>query len=103
MGLELGEFTMSPWLVAVIIICAIAFIIITVIWGVRAHRMKIGAGKEEMIGKSARVQTALDPKGTVFLEGEVWTAVSEAGRIEPDEEVTVTRVDGLKVYVTKKE
>jgi membrane-bound serine protease (ClpP class) len=101
MGLELGEFTVQPWLIAVIIIAAIAFLIITIIWGVRAHRMKAGAGKEEMIGRSALVQTTLDPQGMVFLEGEQWTAVSEAGRIEPGEEVTVTRVDGLKIYVTK--
>ena len=54
-----------------------------------------------MIGKTAVVTTTLDPKGTVFVEGEQWTAISEEDRIEPGEEVTISRVDGLKIYVTK--
>lgn len=101
MNLDIGEIIIDPWVIILVIIVAIAFLIVTLIWGVRAHREKVSAGKEEMIGRSARVVIALDPRGTVFLEGEQWTAISEQGRIEPSEEVTVTRVDGLKVYVKK--
>lgn len=96
-----GEITIDPWVIVLIILCIIAFLAITVIWGIRAHRFKIGAGKEEMIGKTAVVTTPLDPKGTAFVEGEQWTAISEEGRIEPGEEVTIRKVDGLKIYVTK--
>ena len=96
-----GDISIDPWVIVLIIICIIAFLAITVIWGIRAHRFKIGAGKEEMIGKTAVVTTTLDPKGTVFVEGEQWTAISEEDRIEPGEEVTISRVDGLKIYVTK--
>ena len=45
----------------------------------------------------------MKPKGTVFIDGERWTAISEKGRMEPGEEVIITKVDGLKLYVTKKE
>jgi len=96
-----GEITIDPWVIVLIILCIIAFLAITIIWGIRAHRFKIGAGKEEMIGKTAVVTTPLDPKGTAFVEGEQWTAISEEGRIEPGEEVTIRKVDGLKIYVTK--
>jgi membrane-bound serine protease (ClpP class) len=96
-----GDISIDPWVIVLIIICIIVFLAITVIWGIRAHRFKIGAGKEEMIGKTAVVTTTLDPKGTVFVEGEQWTAISEEDRIEPGEEVTISRVDGLKIYVTK--
>lgn len=96
-----GDISIDPWVIVLIIIGIIAFLAITIIWGVRAHRFKIGAGKEEMIGKTAVVTTTLDPKGTVFIEGEQWTAISEEDRIEPGEEVTISRVDGLKIYVTK--
>ena len=96
-----GEISIDAWVIVLIIICAIAFLAVSVIWGVKAHRFRIGAGKEEMIGKIAVVRTVLDPKGIVFIEGEQWTAVSEDGRIEPGEEVTISRVDGLKIYVTK--
>jgi membrane-bound ClpP family serine protease len=38
----------------------------------------------------------------VLFKGELWTAVSEKGRVEPGEEVSITKVDSLKLYVTKK-
>ena len=98
-----GWFQIDPWFITTVIICVIAFIAITIIWGIRAHRHQVSAGREDLVGKIAEVKIALEPKGTVFIEGERWTAVSEKGRVEPGEEVIITRVDGLKLYVTKKE
>ena len=49
------------------------------------------------------VKVALEPEGTIFFKGERWTAISEKGRVEPGEEVIITKVDGLILYVTKKE
>ncbi|MFC1943458.1 NfeD family protein [Chloroflexota bacterium] len=91
------------WLVILVIICVIAFVAVTVIWGIRAHRHQISAGQEDLIGKTAEVKVALEPKGVVFIEGEQWTAVLEVGRAEPGEEVIISKVDGLKLYVTKKQ
>jgi membrane-bound serine protease (ClpP class) len=51
---------------------------------------------------TAEVMTVIEPKGTVFIQGERWTAISEEGRVEPGEEVIITKVDGLKLWVTKK-
>ena len=103
MDLYIGGLTIEPWMVAILIICVVAFLAVTVIWGIRAHRLQIGAGREELIGKTAEVKVALEPKGTVFVEGERWTAISETGRVEPEEEVIITKVDGLKLWVTKKQ
>ncbi|MBN2240037.1 MAG: NfeD family protein [Dehalococcoidales bacterium] len=100
-NLDFGEIIIEPWVIVIIIIVVIAFLVIAVIWGIKAHKVKVSAGKEEMIGRSARVVTTLDPRGTVFLEGEQWTAISEEGTIEAGEEVTVTGIDGLKIYVKK--
>jgi len=94
-------FQVAPWLIAVVIICVIAFFAAAVYWGFRAHRHQISAGREELIGKTAEVKVALEPKGVVFIEGERWTAVSETGQVEPGEEVIITKVDGLKLWVTK--
>ncbi len=96
-------FQTDPWVIAVIVIGVIAFIAAAVYWGILAHRREISAGKEELIGKSAEVMVALKPKGVVFIQGERWTAVSEQGRVQPGEEVIVTKVDGLKLWVTKKQ
>ncbi len=101
--LDLTWLQVDPWLIVTVIICAIAFLAVTVIWGIRAHRRQIGAGREELIGKTAEVKVALEPKGVVFIQGEQWTAMSEEGRVEPGEEVIISRVDRLKLYVSKKE
>jgi membrane-bound serine protease (ClpP class) len=95
-------FQIDPWLIATVAILVgglFAFIINQVI---RAHRRQASTGREELIGKTAVVKVALEPEGTVFLKGERWTAVSETGRVEPEEMVMITKVDGLKLYVTKK-
>ena len=103
MGIIIGSLVIDPWLIIVGIICVVAFLAVTVIWGIRAHRLQVAAGREDLIGKTAEVKVSLEPKGIVFVEGERWTAVSESGRVEPEEEVIITKVDGLKLYVTKKQ
>jgi membrane-bound serine protease (ClpP class) len=84
------------------IVFAVAFIIYIIYAIVKGQRRKLSAGVEDMIGKDAVVQTVLDPKGTVLAEGELWTAIAEDSKIEPGEEVTITKVEGLKLWVTKK-
>lgn len=96
-------FQVDPWQIAIVVIGIIAFLAVAVIWGIRAHRHQASAGREDLIGKSAEVKIALEPKGIVFIQGERWTAVSEKGRVEPGEEVIITKVDSLKLWVTKKE
>lgn len=59
-------------------------------------------GREGLVAKTAVVKTPLSPRGTVFLEGENWTAVSEEDRVEPGEEVVVTGVNNLVLSVVKK-
>jgi len=98
-----GWFQTDPWLIAIVAIGIAAFLAIAIIWGIRAHRHQVFAGREELIGKTAEVKVALEPKGIVFIEGERWTAVSEKSWVKPGEEVIITKVDGLKLYVTKKQ
>ena len=100
--MEIGGIIIDGWLITLIVIGLVAFLAITVILGVRAHRFKIGAGAEELIGRTAEVKVALTPKGMVFIDDERWTAISESGQVEEGEEVVVTRVDGLVMYVKRK-
>jgi len=81
----------------------IAFFVFVVIWAIRAHHRQVSAGREDLIGKTAEVKTALNPKGTVFIQGEQWAAISEVGRVGPGEEVIITKVDGLKLWIAKKQ
>ncbi len=100
--IDLSWLQIDPWLIVLLIICVVVFAAVTVVWGIRAHRYRISAGWEELVGRTAEVRITLEPTGTVFIEGEQWTAVSESGRVEPGEEVLISKVDGLKLYVTKK-
>ncbi len=96
-------FQINPWLIAIVVIGMVAFLAVSIIWGIRAHHHQVLAGREELVGKTAVVKVALEPKGIVFIQGERWTAISEKGRVEPEEEVIITKVGGLKLYVIKKE
>ena len=88
--------------IIVAIVFAVAFIVFVVYAIVKGQRRRLSVGVEEMIGKEAVVRTALNPKGTVLAEGELWTAIAEGSTIEPGEEVIITRTEGLKLWVTRK-
>ena len=96
-------FQIDPWLIAVVVILIAGFFGFVINRVIRVHRRQAAAGKEEMVGKTAVVKVALEPEGMVLVEGERWTAISEKGRVKPGEEVIIQRVEGLKLYVTKKE
>lgn len=100
--IDASWFQVAPWVVVTGIVCVVVFCAVTIIWGVRAHRHQVSAGREDLVGKTAEVKVALGPKGVVFIQGERWTAVSETGRVESGEEVIINRVDGLILRVSKK-
>jgi len=95
-------FHINSWFNILIVIGIIAFLAASIYYGIKAHRGQVLAGKEELIGKTAEVLTDMDPKGEVFIQGERWTAILNEGHTQPGEEVTITKVDGLKLWVTKK-
>ncbi len=88
--------------IVIAIIFAVAFVAFVIYAIIEGQRRKLSAGVEEMVGKEAITQTALTPKGTVLAEGELWTAIAEGSRIGSGEEVIITRVEGLKLWVTRK-
>jgi membrane-bound ClpP family serine protease len=99
--MDITDFEMTgPIIIAIVF--AVAFIIFVIYAIVKGQRRKLSAGVEEMIGKEAVAQTTLNPTGTVLAEGELWTAIAEGSKIEPGEEVIITKVEGLKLWVTKK-
>lgn len=88
----------------VLIAVVVVILIVIVVWlTIRTYRNKIGAGREELIGKTAEVAVPLCPKGVVLVEGERWTATLDKGQAQLGEEVIITKVvDGLKLVVTNK-
>lgn len=95
-------FRIDPWLIATVTIVIAALFAFVINRAISAHRKQAKTGREELLGKTASVKVALDPEGTVSLKGEYWTAITDTSRVEPGEEVVITKVDGLMLYVTKK-
>jgi membrane-bound serine protease (ClpP class) len=96
-------FRVDPWLIATVTIVVAAAFAFVINRAISAHRKQAKTGREELIGKTATVKVALNPEGTVFFKGERWSAISEEGSVSPGEEVIIKRLDGLMLYVTKKQ
>ncbi len=102
-GPELFQLQIDWWVIALVVIVITAVFVFVVGAVIRSQRRRPVTGKEGLVGKIALAQTELDPTGMVLVEGERWTARAEGGRIEPGEEAVVTKVEGLKLWVTKKQ
>ena len=85
--------------VATVVACFLIFVIGAII---RGQRRRKATGAEGMIDGVAVAKTPLDPMGTVLAKGELWTAATEGEKVERGEEVIITKVEGLKLWVIKK-
>ena len=79
-----------------------AFVIFVIGAIVRGQKRPKATGSEGMVGRTAIAKTSLTPTGRVLVEGELWTATAENDNIASGEEVTVTKVEKLKVWVKRK-
>jgi membrane-bound serine protease (ClpP class) len=66
-----------------------------------ALRKRVVTGREDLPGKVVSVLSPLRPKGTVLLEGEIWSAILEEGNAQKGEKVVVTGLNGLTLLVAK--
>jgi membrane-bound serine protease (ClpP class) len=89
-------------LIAGVTIIVAAFVIFVVGAVVRGQRRRATTGAEALVGKVAVAKTILAPKGTVLVDGEHWTATVDSGKVELGEEVKITKVEGLRLIVSKK-
>ena len=102
-GPELFQLHINWWVIAGVIIVVTAIFVFVIGAVIRSQRRRPATGKEGLIGQTALTLMELDPTGMVLVEGERWTARTDGARIEANEEVVVTKVEGLKLWVTKKE
>jgi membrane-bound serine protease (ClpP class) len=91
------------WVIAIVVTCVVLFFVFVIQAIVRVQKRKQPTGADGLIGMVAQVKTPLDPRGTVFVHGELWDATIDEGQADPQEEVRVTEVNGLKLRVTKKQ
>ena len=94
-------YQIDPWVIVIVVICVAAFMAFIVFKLVKTRQLKSQTGSEELVGDTAVAREVLDPEGRVFCHGELWTAISEEGRIEVGETVIIKKVTGLKLFVGK--
>jgi membrane-bound serine protease (ClpP class) len=76
-----------------------AFFAFIVAKGLRAQRARPVTGAESLVGQTGVVRSSLDPEGTVWVAGELWTARAEGGPLATGEWVQIVAVDGLRLCV----
>jgi membrane-bound serine protease (ClpP class) len=81
-------------------VATLLFFLVIIGKAVGALKNPVVTGKESLVNKKGVARTDLKPKGTVFIQGELWDAVSEEP-VSVSEEVVVVEVEGMVLKVKK--
>ena len=96
------SFRVSLWLIGTVSAILFGFLVLLFRSVLQARRARYTSPTRDLVGQTGRTRTVLDPRGTVQVAGETWSAVSDSGEpIGADEEVIVQDVEGLTVKVFK--
>ncbi|MBX7184937.1 MAG: nodulation protein NfeD [Vicinamibacteria bacterium] len=92
-------FRLSLSLIVPATVLTALFFIFIVGAGLKAQSLPVRAGRETMLGRVVNARGPINANGgAVFIEGELWRAVSETP-IEKDEPVEVVGISGLTLTV----
>lgn len=91
------RFTVSWPLIALMTVSITSLFLFALSAGIRAQRLKVTSGAESIIGITGVATSNLDPRSTVQVRGELWSAVAEGGPISQGEEVRVVGVKGVRL------
>ena len=93
---------LSPWLIAGAAIGSVGFFAVALSAAARAQRIKSKLSSSELVGRRGWATTALDPRGTVQVESELWTAIAdEDAAIGAGDEIEVIAIEGLTLMVER--
>ncbi|MBN2076935.1 MAG: NfeD family protein [Dehalococcoidales bacterium] len=87
------------WGIILIMITWLSYSVYTFKKGTKALKIGHILGMPNMIGTKGRVTSALNPEGWVRIRGELWSAKSLSGEIQPGQDVIVTGQKRLKLEV----
>lgn len=98
---QLGVNIPLPVTIIVVVLFA-AFAVFSFKLGSRILRIKPLPGLPDLTGMEGIVVHRLDPKGTVKIDAELWTAKSLEGTLEIGTEIVVVTQKNLRLEVKKK-
>jgi membrane-bound serine protease (ClpP class) len=93
----------SPYVIAALGGTLVAFFAFALSAVVRGRKSPVVSGREALIGATGVARSDLDPKGTVHVRGEMWTAIAQGKAIREGESVRVLAVEGLRLKVVAQE
>ena len=99
-GLPQINVHISLWIMIVVMTAWLGYSVYTFKKGTRALKIGNIIGLPNMIGTRGRVVTALDPEGWVRIRGELWSARSVSGELQPGSAIVVTGQERLKLEVS---
>jgi membrane-bound serine protease (ClpP class) len=99
---EMQRVSVPLVIVTSLVTAAIFFTVLT--FALRAQRIPVRTGQESLPGRSGIARSAIDPHGTVQVDGELWTAELDEGAtpVPPGGSIDVVKVDGLRLIVRRK-
>ena len=98
----LPPLSVNRWLIVGTGIVAAVSVLYFARQAVKSRRERPADPAVAIIGETGAVTASLEPRGTVRVANDTWTAVSADGNsIEAGESITVVRVDGLVLTVTR--
>ena len=98
----LPQVSVNRWLIVGTGVAAAAGVLYLAKQAVDSRRRRPGDSALAIIGETGAVTAALNPRGTVWVANDNWTAVSNDGSsIEAGEPVIVTGLDGLVLTVAR--
>ena len=98
------DVSVSPLLIAVVALVAGAGVVYLAREAVKSRRERGADLSETMVGQTGSVTMTMDPRGSVRVANDTWSAVSADGNsIEAGEQVQVVSISGLVLTVIRKE
>jgi membrane-bound serine protease (ClpP class) len=108
-ALMLMDTSLSPalrvsWQVIIVMtVLVLVFFLFVVGAAIRAHMRKVETGEQGLISEKGRALSALDPAGSVMVEGERWRARAAEDSIGEGEEIEVVGQEGFTLIVRRRE
>jgi membrane-bound serine protease (ClpP class) len=93
-----GRVAVHPLLATVVSILTVGFFWLSLSKALEAYRARLAHDLERLLGLIGEVRTEIDPIGSVFVSGELWTASADT-TIPVGAQVRVTGREGLTLMV----
>jgi membrane-bound serine protease (ClpP class) len=95
------ELRVSWWVLVPTVAATAGLFVLALTAGIRALTQRQTTGAAGLVGMAGVTRTPIDPEGHVLVNGELWRARADGGRIEEGESVRVLAVEGLTVRVVR--